>query len=183
MNHANSGLAHSTNCSPQLTLENGEMAAKARENEAKVAELYKYDHNEVIRAINANDMEYLRTKLSRFSPIPILSTAQIKPEHKKNGYEQVKYEWINEEYTYISRWHTHTPNAPEYSHDTWVVERKRPGIGAGRNHRPKIHEVLVGKNRWIDWRIWHDAVIAKQNNSETKEQRELLDNGHWDAEK
>ena len=123
MNHANSGLAHSTNGSPQLTLENGEMAAKARENEAKVAELYKYDHNEVIRAINANDMEYLRTKLSRFSPIPILSTAQIKPEHKKNGYEQVKYEWINEEYTYISRWHTHTPNAPEYSHDTWVVER------------------------------------------------------------
>ena len=73
MNHANSGLAHSTNGSPQLTLENGEMAAKARENEAKVAELYKYDHNEVIRAINANDMEYLRIKLSRFSPIPIPS--------------------------------------------------------------------------------------------------------------
>ena len=36
MNHSNSGLAHGTNGSPQLTLENGEMAAKAKENEAKI---------------------------------------------------------------------------------------------------------------------------------------------------
>ena len=123
MNHADSGLAHGTSGSPQLTLENGEMAAKALENETIIADEHKYDHDAVIIAINNNDMEDLRTKLSMFSPIPIPSTAQIKPEHKKNGYEQVKYEWINEEYTYISRWHTHTPNAPEYSHDTWVVER------------------------------------------------------------
>ena len=31
-----SGLAHGTSGSPQLTLENGEMAAKAKENEAKI---------------------------------------------------------------------------------------------------------------------------------------------------
>ena len=36
MNHANSGLAHGTSGSPQLTLENEEMAAKAKENERKV---------------------------------------------------------------------------------------------------------------------------------------------------
>lgn len=37
MNHANSGLAHGTSGSPQLMLENGEMAAKAQENEEKVS--------------------------------------------------------------------------------------------------------------------------------------------------
>lgn len=39
----------------QLALDNGDMAAKAKE--AKVAEQYKYDHDEVIRAIDANDTE------------------------------------------------------------------------------------------------------------------------------
>lgn len=64
MNHGNSGLAHGTSGSPQLTIENQEMADKTKNNEAKVAEQYNYDHDEVIRAIDANDMEYLRTKLS-----------------------------------------------------------------------------------------------------------------------
>ena len=36
MNHSNSGLAHGTNGSPQLTLENGEMAAKAKEIEERI---------------------------------------------------------------------------------------------------------------------------------------------------
>lgn len=36
MNHADSGLAHGTNGSPQLTTENGDMEAKVKENEAKV---------------------------------------------------------------------------------------------------------------------------------------------------
>ena len=34
MNHGNSGLAHGTGGSPQLTLDNGDMAVKAKENEA-----------------------------------------------------------------------------------------------------------------------------------------------------
>ena len=38
MNHANSGLAHGTGGSPQLTIDNGDMAAKAKENEAKLSQ-------------------------------------------------------------------------------------------------------------------------------------------------
>ena len=33
MNHGNSGLAHGTSGSSQLTLDNGDMAAKAKANE------------------------------------------------------------------------------------------------------------------------------------------------------
>lgn len=40
MNHANSGLAHGTSGSPQLTLENGEMAVKAKENETALNSSY-----------------------------------------------------------------------------------------------------------------------------------------------
>ena len=38
MNHGNSGLAHGTSGSPQLAINNGDMAAKAKENERKLAE-------------------------------------------------------------------------------------------------------------------------------------------------
>ena len=36
MNHSNSGLAYGTSGSPQLRLENEEMAIKAKENEKKL---------------------------------------------------------------------------------------------------------------------------------------------------
>ena len=36
MNHGNSGLAHGTSGSPQLTIDNGDMAAKAKENEKNI---------------------------------------------------------------------------------------------------------------------------------------------------
>ena len=36
MNHGNSGLAHGTGGSPQLTLDNGDMALKAKENEQAI---------------------------------------------------------------------------------------------------------------------------------------------------
>ena len=117
------------------------MATKAKE--AKVAEQYKYDHDEVIRAIDANDTEYLRTKLSQTSPLHIPHTAQIKPDHKKNGYEHVSYKWSDSGYNYESRWNTHTPNEPEYSHDSWVVTRTLPRIPAGKNHRQKEVKYLV----------------------------------------
>lgn len=38
MNHGNSRLAHGTSGSPQLAIDNGDMAAKAKENERKLAE-------------------------------------------------------------------------------------------------------------------------------------------------
>lgn len=37
MNHRDSGLAHGTSGSPQLTLDNGDMASKVKENEKKVS--------------------------------------------------------------------------------------------------------------------------------------------------
>lgn len=40
MNHGNSGLAHGTSGSPQLTIENQEMAEKAKENEANAQKKY-----------------------------------------------------------------------------------------------------------------------------------------------
>ncbi len=182
MNHCNSGLAHGTSGSPQFTIENQEMADKTKDNEAKVAEQYNYDHDEVIRAIDANDMEYLRTKLSQTSPIHIPHTAEIKHDHKKNGYEQVSYKWSDSGYNYESRWHAHTPNAPEYSRDTWVVERVRPGIGVGKDARPRIHEYLIRNQGWVRDELWNRAKGARKIGNESKEQRELLDNGHWNVD-
>ena len=85
----------------------------------------------------------MRTKLSQTSPLHIPHTTQIKPDHKKNGYEHVSYKWSDSGYNYESRWHTHTPNEPEYSHDSWVVTRTLPRIPAGKNHRQKEVKYLV----------------------------------------
>jgi len=179
MNHSNSGLAHGTSGSTQLTLENGEMAAKAKENEAKIESEYKYDHDDVIHAIDTNDMEFLRTKLSQTSPIRIPDIVQIKPEHKKNGYDHVSYKWSDSGYNYESRWHTHTPNAPEYSHDSWVVTRTLPGIPAGKNHRQKETKYLVKDMGWVSSDDWENAKKLRRQNKETTESRRILDNGHW----
>lgn len=40
MNHGNSGLAHGTSGSPQFTIDNGDMAAKTKANEANVQRTY-----------------------------------------------------------------------------------------------------------------------------------------------
>ena len=90
-------------------------------------EQYESELNEAEAENNLRDMyyEYLRNELPISSPIQIPQTSTIK-EESKNGYHQIKYEWTHEEYNYLSRWHTHTPNAPDYSQDTWVVERKLP---------------------------------------------------------
>ncbi len=132
----------------------------------------------------ANDShnDYIEHILPKTSPITIPATATIK-EEKKNGYDQVKYTWKHGDFSYTSRWHTRTPNAPAKQGDSWVVQRNKAGIGYGKNARPALHEILVGKNKWVSKSEWQDAIRARKNGTATKEQKELLDNGHWKPKK
>lgn len=52
--------------------------------------------------------EYIRNILSQSVPIEIPSFAKIK-DQKKNGYNQVKYNWRADGYKYEVRCHTRTP--------------------------------------------------------------------------
>ena len=97
----------------------------------------------------------------------------------KNGYEQVKYDWESDGYKYTSRWHTHTPGAPEYSQNTWVVLRRLPGKGYGKDAHPSKTEYLIEGQGWLPGRLWDEAKRARARGNETAEQRRLLDNGHW----
>ena len=117
-------------------------------------------------------------KTAKRSPIEIPKTATVK-EQAKNGYSQIKYTWQSGDYKYTSRWHTQTPNAPAGQGTTWVVERKRSGIGYGKNPQPHIEEILVGENKWISRQDWKDAITARKQGTATKQQKEWLDNGHW----
>ena len=69
------------------------------------------------------------------SPIKIPSKATVK-EATKNGYDQVTYIWKSRGFSYTSRWHTRTSNAPEGQGNSWVVQRDKAGIGYGKNARP-----------------------------------------------
>lgn len=122
--------------------------------------------------------DYISKELSKGSPIKIPYNAVFK-EEKKNGYDQVKYTWKKGDYSYTSRWHTRTPNAPKEQGNSWVVERKKAGIGYGNDARPKVEEVLVGRNKWISKQEWKDAIIARKKGTLTQKQKEWLDNGHW----
>lgn len=127
--------------------------------------------------------EYLRDVLRKDAPIQIPENATIK-EETKNGYIQVKYTWEKGEYKYESRWHTKTPDAPDYQGTSWVVTRTKPGIGAGPDARPKEECIMVRTNdngayTWVSKKIWNAAIRARKNGTCTKEQKELLDNGHW----
>ena len=168
MRQSDSGQANGTTGSPQTTLEQQTLKQKTAENEAE-----------------AKRENYLRNELVKSSPLKIPSTAQI-TDQKKNGYDQVKYNWERDGYKYQSRWHTRTPGAPEDQGDTWVVEKKKPGIGNGPNPRPAEHYILVGKSKagnykWVDKKKWDAAIRARKNGTATKEQKEMLDYGHWKA--
>ena len=117
-------------------------------------------------------------KTAKRSPIEIPKTATVK-EQAKNGYSQIKYTWQSGDYKYTSRWHTQTPNAPAGQGTTWVVERRCPGIGYGKNIEPPKHEILIGKNKWVPMQIWQEAINAKKAGTATKLQKEMLNNGHW----
>lgn len=122
--------------------------------------------------------DYISKELPKSSPIKIPPMATVK-EETKNGYDQVKYTWKHGDFTYTSRWHTKTPNAPKSQGNSWVVERRKPGIGYGKNASHKQEEVLVGKNKWISKQEWKNAIIARKNGTLTQQQKEWLDNGHW----
>ena len=125
-----------------------------------------------------NRKDHIKNTLPKRSPVKIPSSATIK-EGQKNGYDQVKYTWKKGDYSYTSRWHTRTPNAPKEQGNSWVVERKKSGVGYGKNARPKQEEVLVGKNKWISKQDWKNAIMARKKGTLTQQQKEWLDNGHW----
>jgi hypothetical protein len=126
------------------------------------------------------EQRYLSCILPQSSPIPIPQNAKITRQEKED-YDQVKYKWTRGKYTYTSRWHTRTPGAPPSQGDSWVVERRCPGVGAGKNARPRTSEILVGKGKWIPKATWDSAIRARNNGTATQEQKELLDHGHWKA--
>ena len=53
----------------------------------------------------------------------------------------------------------------------------------GKNARPAKREILVGKNKWVSKQEWQAAIRARKNGTATKEQKEMLDNGHWKPKK
>jgi hypothetical protein len=124
---------------------------------------------------------YLREILPKRSPITIPPTATIK-EETKNGYQQVKYSWKRGEYSYISRWHTRTPNAPVGQGNSWVVQRDSAGKGYGTDAHPAKHEIMVGKGKWVPRKEWNAAIYARKHGTATQQQKEMLDHGHWKDE-
>lgn len=146
----------------QQTIEQEEAAIQAKENENNV------------------EKQYLREILPKSSPLHIPQNAKISKQ-TKNGYDQVKYQWSESSYNYTCRWHTRTPNAPPEQGDSWVVERHRPGIGAGPNARKAKREILIGKGKWISKSTWDEAIRARKTGKATQEQKEILKHGHWKA--
>ncbi len=128
------------------------------------------------------EMTKLSDGIALKSPVKIPEGATKKIEVKKNGYYQIKYEWPGDDgFNYTSRWHTRPPNSPAEQMDTFVVERTAPGIGYGKNPRKRVEQVLVGENKWVLKDDWKAARRANGRKTITREQEEMLYNGHWKA--
>ncbi len=167
MHGKNSRLTAGAVKNSQLSLEQEEYGSQVQEIESQAEKQYK---------------NYIDNELPKSSPIKIPKNASIKDE-LKNGYHQVKYEWKSNEHKYIARWHTRTPNAPISQENTWVIERKKSGIGHGKEARRKVIEILIktnnrGGKKWINKQIWQKAIAARKQGTITKEQEKLLYDGH-----
>ena len=68
-----------------------------------------------------------------------------------------------------------------------IIEEQKNGYEqvkyTWKNARPAKHEILVGKNKWVSKKEWQAAIRARKNGTATKEQKEMLDNGHWKPKK
>ena len=170
MRTTNSGFAHGTNGSPQISIDQNLTVTKSAENETMIAEI----------ALKGYDLRTLRNS----SPLRIPRSASIQ-EQQKQGYQQVKYQWQRGAYRYTSRWHQRTPNAPASQGNSWVIERVRPGKGYGSDAKPAIREVFIrganGKGHWISRQRWDEAIRAQRQGTATIEQKEMLKHGHWPA--
>lgn len=116
------------------------------------------------------------------SPINIPSSATYK-EQQKDGYKQVIYKFERDGVKYESRWHEKTPKSPSYMGKSWQVEKIVKGQGHGSNPRSKErYHLLKGKNgtkKWISHNKYQECIIAKNNGTLTKRQKEVLDSAHW----
>ena len=65
--------------------------------------------------------------------------------------------------------------------DTFVVERRLPGVGYGKNQRAPVEQIRIGKDMWVSKADWDAARAARGRGVLTKEQEEILNNGHWKA--
>ena len=130
------------------------------------------------KALDVGKLSKKANTIAKRSPIRVPKKAATQVQ-VKNGYSQIKYTWESGNYKYTSRWHTRTPNAPKKQGTSWVVERRIPGVGYGKNFRYPKEEVMVGKNKWISKDDWLEAIKAKNNGTATKKQKEWLNNGHW----
>lgn len=123
-------------------------------------------------------------EMAKYSPIDIPTYATYIKQNKK-GYKQIKYEWENGEYNYISRYHTTPPSSKKYTNEkeTWVVERKIKGIGYGKNARKSKEEVYIRNLGWISKSKWKELTYKRHKGVLTEEEKEVLDNGHWSNKK
>lgn len=170
-----SNIGQGTGCGTNLQLSLNEMKEQIISSEIELNNL-------------KQEQYFLKNELPKDSPIKIPPGASIKDQNKIAGYRQIKYQWKQDGYNYTSRWHQRTPNAPVDQGNTWVVERKKEGIGYGPNARHKVVEVLIGKDKkgnniWIDKEKWNEAIKARKNGTATKKQKEMLKNGHWKSKK
>lgn len=159
------------------------MASGSKSNETAGSQLTLEQEQTFIQSsTNEEDLEkyYYENVLPESSPIPIPPHAEIKSQQKKD-YIQVRYKWRENDYVYICRWHTRTPNSPSEQGNSWVIIRHYLGIAAGSNARRSYYEVLIAKNKWILKETWDKATRAKNKGNATKEQKEILKNGHWDV--
>ncbi|WP_312448615.1 hypothetical protein, partial [Lacrimispora sp.] len=138
----------------------------------------KYD-NVKFDSLSGDDLTKITTDIRNNggSPINIPENTKVIAQ-SKNGYQQIKYKWNDGSYSYEARWHTETPGAVQYDRGTtWVVTKTTPGNANGVQ---KVVEVKVGDS-WVNEPSWNQAVKANQAGTATEAQKQMLQNGHYQA--
>ena len=138
----------------------------------------KYDNIE-FDSLSGKDLTKVTTDIrtNGGSPIEIPDNATAIAQ-SKSGYQQVKYKWNDGTYSYEARWHTETPGAAKYDNGTtWVATKTTPGNANGVK---KVVEVKVGDS-WVSESTWNQAVKANQAGTATEAQKQMLQDGHYQA--
>lgn len=109
-------------------------------------------------------------------PWPVPSDARKIYDHR-HGYQQIRYLWERDGWSYEARWHEALPTATLITYPSWQLSRHFPGKGYGPDAHHKKDEIWAG-DKWIPYQQVRYAARCLNNDQATNQQITLLKSTH-----
>lgn len=120
----------------------------------------------------------LAQRLRAVTPFTIPLDARFAVTEKAGGYQQAKFCWYDQGWSYEARWHEAVPGAKLVTWPTWRLDRVQAGKGYGTNAHARVEQSLVA-GHWLPTKQLRYCARLLQDHQASREQAALLLAAHY----